>query len=39
MENSGMSNNDKADKTRKMRSLSAFFVFVQHERTLMGASP
>lgn len=26
MENSGMSNNDKADKTRKMRSLSAFFL-------------
>ncbi len=25
MENSGMSNNDKADKIRKMRSLSAFF--------------
>ena len=24
MENSGMSNNDKADKIRKMRSLSAF---------------
>ena len=38
MENSGMSNNDKADKIRKMRSLSAFFVSVQHERTLMGAS-
>lgn len=38
MENSGMSNNDKADKIRKMRSLSAFFVFVQHEYTLMGAS-
>ena len=38
MENSGMSNNDKADKIRKMRSLSAFFVFVQHEHILMGAS-
>ncbi len=38
MENSGMPYNDKADRIRKMRSLSAFFVFVQHEHTLMGAS-